>query len=177
MLEPRRHRVERNGHHYFTGLEQFPRHDLQRFDGYRQAVIRLEQRPDPPPRLFVTQDFVWLGLEPPPAVAALPSSRAEPILAAGPEVELVLDIGAFSRLRPWDLTRLLAAIEQRHAVERLPNTLNLDALENNLTLSELRRLERDPRLRERVLSIHVVRLPSAELRELVRTVGTARARP
>lgn len=156
-------------------LAQFPRHYLERFDGYRRAVEWLEARPTPLARLFVSQDFVWVGLEPPATVAALPSTRAEPLLEAA-EVELVLDVGAFSRLRPWDLTRLLAAIEERHAVDRLPNTLNLDALENNLTLDELRRLAIDPALRERVLSIHVVRLPGAELRDLVQRVGTQRTR-
>ena len=139
------------------------RHFLRRFDGYARAAAWLEDYDSSVPRLFATQDFVWGDLPERPPVFGLPSDGARAILERADEALLIVDIGAFSRLRPWDLGDLYAELDADWRVARFENGLNLDALQNNLELEELQRLSEDPELQERVLSIHVFRVPSERL--------------
>ncbi|MFT5155128.1 MAG: hypothetical protein ACI841_005138, partial [Planctomycetota bacterium] len=46
---------------------------------------------------------------------------------------------------------------------RLDNSLNLDCIQNNLSLRDLQRLERSPELIDAVLGIHAVEMPADEL--------------
>ena len=152
-----------------TGL-RWERFFISRFDGYSSAsafLVDPVQSAGDRARLIAGQDFVWeeLGGEAP--VFGLPSQGASAILATSREVDLIVDVGAFSRLRPWDLEPIFEELRERYLLERFPATLNLDALQNNLTLGELQRLGTDEALRERVLWIHVFRLPSRELERLV----------
>lgn len=140
---------------------------LHSFDGYRAASTWLNAQSDRPTTLIAGQKFVWEDLDFEAQVAALPSTAATAILDSADEIQLVIDIGAFSRLRPWNLLAQYPELRARYLVRSFDATLNLDALQNNLTLDELRRLDEDQDLRQRVLQIHVFRLPSSELRRLI----------
>lgn len=145
----------------------FDRLYLERFDGYERVAAWLNDLEDPVPMLFVTQDNVWDGLATPAEVALLPSERANAVLDRGPEVILVCDVWFSTRQKPWDLWGVFERLEEDYPAWHFENTLNLDAVQNSLTLEQLRALESDPELRRRVLSIHVFRLPSDALRRIV----------
>ncbi|MFT5050792.1 MAG: 4-amino-4-deoxy-L-arabinose transferase-like glycosyltransferase [Chlamydiales bacterium] len=145
------------------------RYYMPAFDGYRSASAWLNSQTDRPTTLIAGQEFVWDYLEFKAPVVALPSRSASAILDASTDIQLVIDVGAFSRLRPWSLESIYPLLRERHHVRSFDATLNLDALQNNLTLDELQRLDSDPELRERVLQIHVFRLSSGQLKQLLRT--------
>lgn len=99
-------------------------------------------------------------------MALLPSVR-ERGLDRGPEVLLVCDGWFSTRQKPWELRGGFEQLEEDYPGRHFDHTLNLDAVQNSLTLEQLHALESDPELRRRVLSIHVFRVPSDALRRIV----------
>ena len=161
------------------GLElwrNLPRYVIRDFGGYARAVDVLHRLDERVPVLMITQRNVWSNL--PGNVTFMPTAPPEDLAipADTRRVYVVTDLYVYYKYNKRLYLNALVPFQNR-LIARVPNPLPYDVVENNLTLSELGRLEKDPAFREQVLSISVFELTGDEARRALTRHSAPAAKP
>ena len=154
---------------YETRLH-FTRFITHEFGGYAKASALLNGLGASVPIFMLSQHNLWPSLS--RQVWFLPNEPVDklPIPDHARHVYLVTDLYAYYKYGQRQYTGRLASLDDCVVVQ-VPNPLPFEAVENQLTLSELARLETDNAFREQLLSIRVFRLTPAEARAALTAAG------
>jgi hypothetical protein len=152
-----------------NSARDLPKYVVSAFGGYSHASAFLNRLDAAAPVLMVTQRHVWSALARP--VVYLPSSPPTELrLASSTEnVYVVTDIFALYKYSGRAYVPFMRS-HRDALIARFTNSLPYDVVENNLTLTELRRLDHDPLLQDDVFSIFVFQISADDARaNLVRS--------
>jgi len=153
-----------------------PRYVIRDFGGYARAGDVLHRLDEGVPVLMITQRTVWSNL--PGNVRFMPTGPPKDLAipADTRRVYVVTDLYVYYKYNKRLYLNALVPFQNR-LIARVPNPLPYDVVENNLTLSELGRLEKDPAFREQVLSISVFELTGDEARRALTRHPAPAAKP
>ena len=153
----------------------FTRFITREFGGYTRASALLNEVGTSVPVFMLSQHNLWPYLS--RRVSFLPNDPDDElqIPADARQVYLVTDIYAYYKYGHRQYLGRLASL-QDHVVAQIFNPLPYEAVENQLTLSELARFETDRAFRDQLFSIRVFRLTPAEARAALTSVGSGAVR-
>ena len=143
---------------------------VDRFDGYRNAALWLDENDDTPLRLFYTQRYVWPALALPPDSYGVPTNVRNGELLAGRDEDMlfVVDVYPFSRSDLLDIRALFdRLVADGYRIAAIDNVLALETLYGAIPPGHVSGFDDDAALRSRLARIHVFRLNTRVFRELL----------